>query len=85
MISEGAINEVEKLINMGLPQKAPILKAIGVKEITMFLRQEISFDQMLNDIQTNTRHYAKRQITWFNNQMKPNNTISRCYKEIAYN
>ena len=42
----------------------PIMKAIGVREISSFLNKEIDFEDCKNIIKKNTRNYIKRQITW---------------------
>lgn len=68
MIQTGAQEEVKAL----LAQQASggVLRAIGVSEITAYLKKEISFEQMIDKAQTATRHYAKRQVTWFRHQLK---------------
>ena len=76
MLQNGAINEVKNLldkINISDREKIfdqyPIFKAIGAKEITFYLDGNISFSQMHEIALLNSRHYAKRQITWFKNQL----------------
>ena len=46
-----------------------IWNLIGYKEIISYLDGNISFDEAIDLIKKNSRHYAKRQYTWFNNQM----------------
>lgn len=69
MIVEGLIEEVEALYKK-YGDKSRILKsAIGYKEIIEYLNQEISKEDAIELIKKNSRHYAKRQYTWFNNKM----------------
>jgi tRNA dimethylallyltransferase len=68
MFDKGAIDEVEALLARDLPPDAPALRAIGVPEITAFLRGQSTREQALDDARRATRRYAKRQYTWFRNQ-----------------
>tara|TARA_B100001287_G_scaffold275941_1_gene285110 strand:+ start:504 stop:1433 length:930 start_codon:yes stop_codon:yes gene_type:complete len=72
---------VDKMIQYGLVQEAEKLKkfknlnalnSIGYKEIFEFLEYKISLEEAINKIKTNTRRYAKRQITWFNSNKTVN-------------
>lgn len=63
MFNEGIVEEVKHANNIG-PQLA---KAIGYPEIIKYLNGEISKDECIEVIQKATRHYAKRQLTWFRN------------------
>ena len=69
MIKNGAIEEVELLIKKKLPKNTPIMKAIGVKEISSYLEKTITLDEAGNLIKFRTHQYAKRQLTWARNQM----------------
>lgn len=64
MIKRGAVAEVSALLSRNIPTASPILKAVGVKEITAYLRGEISEAQMIEQGQQASRRYAKRQMTW---------------------
>ena len=66
MISKGLIEEVKNLIKMGYNQNDPGMKAIGYKEIFNHLYNHVSLEKTIDEIKKNSRHYAKRQITWFN-------------------
>ncbi|EEH12513.1 tRNA delta(2)-isopentenylpyrophosphate transferase, partial [Wolbachia endosymbiont of Muscidifurax uniraptor] len=68
MIENGAIDEVKKLLSMNLAPHLPAMKAHGVPEIIKYLKGEITLDEAIQIAQTNTRHYAKRQYTWFKKQ-----------------
>ena len=67
----GAIEEVEALLGRALPDDMPIMRAIGVPEIAMFCRGEMSREDAIAAGQQSTRRYAKRQYTWLRNQTPP--------------
>lgn len=69
MFDEGAIDEVRALIGRGdIATDAPVMRAIGVREIAAMLGGEIDREAALEAARTATRQYAKRQYTWFRNQ-----------------
>lgn len=70
MIERGAIDEVEALMNRPVLPASPILRAVGVEEITYYLQGHFSKDQMIKLGQQSSRHYAKRQLTWLRTQSK---------------
>lgn len=65
MIEKGLIDEVKKLKNMGLTSDMQSMKGIGYKEIMYYLDNKISLDEAIEMIKKGSRHYAKRQLTWF--------------------
>ncbi|MGI5885281.1 MAG: tRNA (adenosine(37)-N6)-dimethylallyltransferase MiaA [Candidatus Spyradocola sp.] len=65
MLQQGLLEEVRRLREGGLSDGAQSMQAIGYKEIAAYLRGEISLEQAKDDMQRNTRHLAKRQLTWF--------------------
>ncbi|MBW8446245.1 MAG: tRNA (adenosine(37)-N6)-dimethylallyltransferase MiaA [Arenimonas sp.] len=69
MFDEGAVAEVEALLKLGLSPEMPAMKAIGVSQIAAMLRGELTPDQVIETASAATRQYAKRQMTWFRNQM----------------
>ena len=68
MLDMGAIAEVEALLARKLSAQLPVMRAIGVQEISAYLRGEVSRDEMIASGQQATRNYAKRQYTWFRRQ-----------------
>ncbi len=64
-VERGLIEEVGKLLKKGYKENLPAMSSLGVKEITPYIRGEISLDKCLEILKRNTRHYAKRQMTWF--------------------
>lgn len=67
MFNEGLLDEAEGLYKMNLKNYTNI---IGYKELNEYFNGNISLDEAKELIKRNTRRYAKRQFTWFNNQMK---------------
>ena len=65
MVNMGLVDEVRDLTyRFKLDSKSQSMSAIGYKEVLKYIDNDISLDEMINLIQKNTRHYAKRQITW---------------------
>ena len=91
MISNGLIDEVKYFYNKNIYTK-PLINGIGYKEVYSYLNKEITYEEMIELIKKNSRHYAKRQYTFFNNQMDIkwfmvdfdnfNNTIDEVYDYI---
>ena len=69
MIAEGALAEVEALAERNLDPSLPAMKALGVREFRAALRGEITTTAAVERAKMETRRYAKRQSTWFRNQM----------------
>ncbi len=65
MIEEGLIEEVKSLLEKGYNPKLRPLRSLGYRHIIMFLSGEVSLDEAIYLLKRDTRHYAKRQITWF--------------------
>jgi tRNA dimethylallyltransferase len=71
MVDEGAVSEVEALLARNLNPNLPVMRAIGVSELSAYLRGETSLDEAIAAGQQATRRYAKRQYTWFAHQPPP--------------
>lgn len=69
MINNGLIEEAKELFDLGINSRA-INTAIGYKELYMYFNNKISLEESICLIKKNSRKYAKRQYTWFNNQME---------------
>ena len=69
MLQNGAVEEVEALIKLQLPQDHQIMKAVGVREISSHLRGEITLEEAAQQAKQESRRYAKRQLTWLRNQL----------------
>ena len=70
MASARAIDEVRALLAQNLDPDLPAMKAIGVREFASFIRGETSLDAAVAKAKTESRRYAKRQMTWFRHQMR---------------
>jgi tRNA dimethylallyltransferase len=68
MIDQGAVTEVEALLARKLNPNLPVMRAIGVRELSAYLVGGLSLDQAIAAGQQATRRYAKRQYTWFAHQ-----------------
>jgi tRNA dimethylallyltransferase len=69
MLAGGAIEEVAALAARGLDPLLPAMKAHGVRVLMRYLNGEIALDEVARLGATETRHYAKRQFTWFRHQL----------------
>jgi len=68
MIDEGAVAEVEALLARKLNPNLPVMRAIGVRELSAYLLGETTLDEAITAGRQATRRYAKRQYTWFAHQ-----------------
>ena len=68
MIQEGALQEIREMSN--LVADHPLRKAIGVTELMFYLEGQTSLVEAIIAAKTATRHYIKRQLTWWRHQMK---------------
>lgn len=64
MIANGLVDEVKKLISK-YSELPTAIQGLGYKEVVLYLNNEITYDEMVEKIKLETRHYAKRQLTWF--------------------
>jgi tRNA dimethylallyltransferase len=69
MLAAGALDEVEALASRKLDPLLPAMKAHGVPALIRYLKGEISLDEAAVIGRADTRHYAKRQFTWFRHQL----------------
>lgn len=65
MVRGGLFEETEKLLSLGFNPDLNSMRAVGYKESILFLQGKKSKEETIEEIQKNTRHYAKRQVTWF--------------------
>ncbi len=69
MVCEEGFNEVRALLEQGLSEKLPAMRAIGVPELGAYLAGKADYAETIHRLTVATRQYAKRQETWFRNQM----------------
>lgn len=65
MIKTGLIEEVTKLYQGGLEPKSTAYQALGYKEIIWYLKGFVTLSEAIRILKRDTRHYAKRQLSWF--------------------
>lgn len=69
MLAMGAVAEVKALLALHLSPDMPVMKAIGVPQIAAMLAGTLTETEVIDQASAATRQYAKRQMTWFRNQM----------------
>ncbi len=72
MMASGLVEEVEGLIKRGYGRELNSMQALGYKEIADFLHGLITKDEAVRIMKRDTRHYAKRQLTWFRGDKRVN-------------
>jgi tRNA dimethylallyltransferase len=65
MFRKGWVEEVRRLLEMGVPEDAQSMQAIGYRHIVDFLKGKSPWDSCVEQIKMETRRFAKRQLTWF--------------------
>jgi tRNA dimethylallyltransferase len=65
MVEGGLLEEVKGLLGMGYGPELKPMQSLGYKQIVQFLSKKIGWDEAIRQIKRDTRHYAKRQWTWF--------------------
>lgn len=81
IFSQGAIDEVKMIKNNISNGNSSNLRAIGMQEIMAYLANKISLNEAIELAQNKTRQYAKRQVTWFKNQIKDKITLEYSTRE----
>ena len=80
-ISDGLVDEVRSIMNMGYSRDLNSMQGIGYKEMIAYLEGEISLADAIDMIKQNSRRYAKRQLTWFRrddriNMLSPDDAVN---------
>ena len=65
MLEQGLVQEIRDLLASGIPEKCTAMQAIGYKEFVAALEGQCSIEEAAAQVQNSSRHYAKRQLTWF--------------------
>ena len=78
MMNAGAKEEVAALLDRKLPVNLPVMKAIGVSELTDCIMGKVSEEEAVRLCKLHTRQYAKRQLTWFKNRL-----VKMCEKTVV--
>lgn len=80
MMSVGAAEEVRRLAARNIPAEYPVMKALGVPEISSALCGNISLEEAVILSKLRSRQYAKRQRTWFGNRLPADVVLNECYR-----
>ncbi|HEV2751269.1 MAG TPA: tRNA (adenosine(37)-N6)-dimethylallyltransferase MiaA [Gemmatimonadales bacterium] len=75
MLAAGLVNEVRRVLAAGAPPSGPGLDGVGYREVVAMLEGRLSEDELREAILIATRRYAKRQDTWFRNQLRPQSSV----------
>ncbi|WP_417465109.1 tRNA (adenosine(37)-N6)-dimethylallyltransferase MiaA [Kordiimonas sp.] len=68
MLDEGAMDEVQALMERKLDPTLPVMRSLGVPQLMAYLKGELPLEDAVEDAKMQTRRFAKRQLTWFRNQ-----------------
>ena len=81
MVDElGVLAEIEKLLNKGVDENMPAMKALGVPELSLFIKGQMLLPEALDLAKLHTRQYAKRQRTWLKNKMSADIVFENVYE-----
>ena len=70
MMEDGLLEEVKSLGKLNIPRTATSMQSLGYREIYGYLDGDYDLERAVYLIKLNTRHFAKRQLTWFRWQVK---------------
>src|SRR5262249_37978777 len=90
MLAGGTLDEVGALAGRGLDPSLPAMKAHGVPWLIRHLKGEVSLNEAAEGGKRDTRHYTKRQATWFRNQLpdfewvKPDEAVALVTRAIGH-
>lgn len=80
MVNElGVLAEIEQLLKLGVDENMPAMKALGVPELSLFIKGQMSLKEALDLAKLHTRQYAKRQRTWLKNKMSADIVLENVY------
>jgi len=68
MLNTGWVDELEHILSMGYDEGLKPFSSIGYREILLYIKSLISYEDMVKNIKMHTRNYAKRQTTWFSKE-----------------
>ena len=65
MMEEGLADEVRRLLERGVPESAVAMQGLGYKELVPYVKGERTLEEAVYLLKRDTRHFAKRQLSWF--------------------
>jgi tRNA dimethylallyltransferase len=77
MIEQGFLQEVKGLMEMGYDSQLKPMQSLGYKQMVQFLSKKIGWAETVGQIKRDTRHYAKRQWTWFKSDQEV------CWRDVS--
>ena len=72
MLEQGLVKEIQDLLSSGIPAKCTAMQAIGYKEFVSALEGNATIEEAADEVRKASRHYAKRQLTWFRRNSEMN-------------
>lgn len=81
MMENGLVSEVKKLKDMGYSKDLVSMQGIGYKEIREYVDKECTLEEAVDTLKKNTRHFAKRQLTWFKREKE---VVWLNYEDFSY-
>ena len=81
MLDHGALDEVAALTKRHLDPALPVMKALGVRELSAYLAGDLTLDRAIELAKRDSRRYAKRQMTWIRNNFNPNLMVNEKLSE----
>lgn len=69
MMADGLLQEIQGLLDQGIDFSRQAMQGIGYKEFKAYFENEKSLEECVEEVKKNSRHFAKRQYTFFNNQL----------------
>jgi tRNA dimethylallyltransferase len=81
MAAAGAVDEVQALVARGLDPALPVMKAVGVPQLSAYLDGVLTLDAAIAAAQQASRRYAKRQYTWFRHQLPGSICLNEQYSD----
>ena len=70
MLKQGLVEEIQALLARGIPENCTAMQAIGYKEFLAAMKGHITIAKAAEEVKKGSRHYAKRQLTWFRRNKK---------------
>lgn len=83
MLEHGLVKEIQNLLSSGIPAKCTAMQAIGYKEFVAVLEGDSTIEEAADEVRKASRHYAKRQLTWFRRNPEMNWLIRHEDEEFA--
>lgn len=84
MLEAGALDEVKTLVERNLDLGLPVMKALGVRHMSAYLNGDVGKADAIRQAKQDSRHYAKRQMTWLRNNFNAKFELNKKYSESFF-